>query len=198
MVRIAVIDPLPLYQQGVATALAAAGHEVEAPADPVEWVRQGGDGIVLLTVASEKDWQVLQGLCGASGNHAVVAVVEGSSDAAGARAMRVGARSVVPRAAQAELLRQTVAATARGQAVMPAGVAVLLASGARQEESMPVRDQEVDWLKQLANGMTVAQIANGAGYSERAMFRLLSRVYQRLGARTRLEAIMLARQSGWL
>ncbi|MDQ3405635.1 MAG: DNA-binding response regulator [Actinomycetota bacterium] len=198
VVRIAVVDPLPLYQRGVVTVLAAAGHEVETPVDLVAWVREPGDAIVLLTVASENDWQVLHGLCGVSGKHVVVAVVDGASDAAGARAVRVGARSVVPREAEADLLRQTVAATVRGQAVMPAGVAVLLASGSRREGPRPASDEEVDWLKQLATGMTVVQVANQAGYSERAMFRLLSRVYRRMGARTRLEAIMLARQSGWL
>jgi DNA-binding CsgD family transcriptional regulator len=56
----------------------------------------------------------------------------------------------------------------------------------------------VSWLRQLAAGSTVAQLANQAGYSERAMFRLLQGLYQQLGARNRVEALLRAQQLGWL
>jgi DNA-binding CsgD family transcriptional regulator len=53
-------------------------------------------------------------------------------------------------------------------------------------------------LRQLAAGATVAQLADRAGYSERAMFRLLHALYRQLGARSRIEAILHAQTSGWL
>ena len=49
-----------------------------------------------------------------------------------------------------------------------------------------------------AGGSTVAALANQAGYSERAMFRLLHGLYQRLGVRTRTEALIRAHERGWL
>lgn len=58
--------------------------------------------------------------------------------------------------------------------------------------------QEVGWLRDLARGHTVVQLAEAAGYSERMMFRLLRSVYQRLNARTRTEAMMTASARGLL
>lgn len=40
VVRIAVVDPLPMLRQGVAAALAVSGHVVDTPADIVAWVRR--------------------------------------------------------------------------------------------------------------------------------------------------------------
>jgi DNA-binding CsgD family transcriptional regulator len=41
-------------------------------------------------------------------------------------------------------------------------------------------------------------VANLAGYSERAMFRLLRGLYARIGVRNRTEALMRAKERGWL
>jgi DNA-binding CsgD family transcriptional regulator len=51
-------------------------------------------------------------------------------------------------------------------------------------------------LQQLAGGITVAQLAHRAGYSERAMYRLLRGLYIKLDVKTRTEALMLARARG--
>jgi DNA-binding CsgD family transcriptional regulator len=50
----------------------------------------------------------------------------------------------------------------------------------------------------LATGMTVAQLAAKAGYSERAMFRLLRSLYVRMGAKNRTEALIRAYEHGWI
>jgi DNA-binding CsgD family transcriptional regulator len=63
---------------------------------------------------------------------------------------------------------------------------------------LAISDREIEWLRTLAAGSTVARLAEGVGYSERAMFRLLRDLYQRLGVKSRTEALMLAQQQGWL
>ena len=50
----------------------------------------------------------------------------------------------------------------------------------------------------LASGRIVSQLAERSGYSERAMFRLLRKVYVRMQVRNRTEALLRARQQGWL
>ena len=52
--------------------------------------------------------------------------------------------------------------------------------------------------RELAGGVTVAQLAAQVGYSERMMFRLLRELYDRLHVRGRTDALMLARERGWL
>jgi DNA-binding NarL/FixJ family response regulator len=61
-----------------------------------------------------------------------------------------------------------------------------------------VTPQEVEWLKFLAEGGTVAQLSNKAAYSERVMYRLLHALYGRLGVSSRTEALLELHRWGLL
>ncbi len=92
-------------------ALAAAGHAVQTPTDVAAWMRQVRGAVVVLTVRAEADWAVLAEAAeiGSTAASLVVLLEEGST-AAGVRAVRAGARSVLARQASAEVLRRTVSA----------------------------------------------------------------------------------------
>lgn len=171
---------------------------VETPVDVVAWVRRAKVSIVLLTLLSEEDWGVLDRLCGTLGSQVVIAVLEGDPTASGARAVRLGARSVLPRSTTVDALRQTVEATIGGQAVMPAAVAAVLAAGSHTDTQSPLSAEQLSWLRDLAGGTTVARLASRAGYSERAMFRLLRALYQQMGVSGRLQAVIRAQELHWL
>ena len=211
-VRIAVVDPLPMYQQGVAAVLAEAGYRVELPDDLLAWLQRRGEAVVVLTLRSEHDWNLLRRVRAEPPRPRVIVLLDDDRAATGIRAMRAGARSVLPRGVAVRALRRTVEATISGQAVMPAEVALALATAPAAYAEMPttaspagpttapptLSEDQMAWLRQLANGSTVAQVADRAGYSERAMFRLLRAVYERLGTHSRIEAIMRAKEAGWL
>jgi DNA-binding NarL/FixJ family response regulator len=198
--HVAVIDPLPIFRHGVGAILSAAGHSVETPHDVVAWAHDRQNCLVLLSLCTERDWGMLAQLCTGMAGRLVIALVNDGSELLGARAVRIGARSVLPRAVTAGSLERAVAATLDGETVMPAGVAQALAEGIRPTPArLPALSAEqVSWLRQLAAGSTVARLADEAGYSERAMFRLLQALYRRLGARSRIEAILRAQELGWL
>jgi DNA-binding NarL/FixJ family response regulator len=155
---------------------------------------------MLLTMADGSDWTLLQQLRGVATRLHVIAVLAEPSAPVGARAVRAGASSVLFREMTAEALRRTVAAAIDGQAVLPADVVDALRSGPAHgpDGDAPLSAEQMSWLRHLAAGMTVAQLARIAGYSERAMFRLLQSLYRRLGVRTRIEAIVHAQERGWL
>lgn len=193
--RVAVVDPLPLFREGVAAVLSAAGHRTETPADLVHWAARRTSALVLLSMTGAPQWRLLASMREVRAAPPVVALMDAGSEREGARAVRAGARSVLPRGAASDTLRRTVEATMGGQAVLPAAVAELLASAG------PVDDLPADrigWVGKLASGVTVAQLATQAGYSERAMFRLLAGLYRDMGVRNRLEAIIQARERGWI
>jgi DNA-binding NarL/FixJ family response regulator len=199
-VHVAVLDPLPMYQEGVVATLSAMGHVVETPEDPLGWARQVEGAVVLLTLISPRDWELLGRLRNTESLHLLIALIEEDSAALGLRAVRSGARSVILRRTTTAALRRTVEATIDGQAVLPAAVVSALAGGAEATDpaqQLPTAEQ-VAWLRRLASGSTVAQVARNAGYSERAMFRLLQALYREMGARSRIEAIIRARDLGWL
>ncbi|WP_206184887.1 helix-turn-helix transcriptional regulator [Thermoactinospora rubra] len=189
-----------MFRQGVAVVLSEAGYAVEAPEDVLAWLRPGRRSLVLLTLEREQDWDVLAKLRDAEATDAVIALVGKDVAVLGVKAVRTGARSVLPREVSAGTLRRTVEATVDGQAVLPAAVAAALArdmpAGATTSRS-PTPEQ-LAWLRQLAAGATVAQLADRAGYSERAMFRLLQSLYKEMGVRTRIQAIIRAQELGWL
>jgi DNA-binding NarL/FixJ family response regulator len=93
-----------------------------------------------------------------------------------------------------------VEATVEGQAVLPKAVAAALVSGgpAGPDIQAVPSENELTWLRRLASGTTVAQLADEAGYSERAMYRLLQKLYQQMGVGSRMLAIMRAQDLGWL
>ena len=200
-VQVAVVDPLPLFRDGAVAALTAAGHVVQTPDDVVAWASQARGAVVLFTVQAERDWTVLARLGESrSAVSALVVLLGEESAAAGVRAVRAGARSVLARQVTAGVLRRTVSATIDGQAVLPADVADLLASGggAGGGPARALSAERLSWLRELAAGRTVAQLARQAGYSERAMFRLLRSLYHDMGAGSRMEALMQAQERGWL
>jgi DNA-binding NarL/FixJ family response regulator len=99
-------------------------------------------------------------------------------------------------------VRAAFEAAVNGHTLLPIGVLRALASSAAAgpiatDAQMPA-PRETEWLRQLAEGRSVARLANAAGYSERMMFRLLRELYDRLGVRSRTEALMRARERGWI
>ena len=198
-VQVAVVDPLPLFRDGAVAALTAAGHEVHTPSDVMAWARQVPRWAVLLTVLAEADWVVLAELSTIrSADRALVVLLAAESPAAGVRAVRAGARSVLGRGASAKVLRRTLSATLDGQAVLPAAVATALAACPHAGPAEGLTAERLSWLRSLAAGSTVRELASQAGYSERAMFRLLRALYRDIGASSRVEALMLAQGQGWL
>ncbi|WBB93345.1 hypothetical protein [Verrucosispora sp. WMMC514] len=155
--------------------------------------------MVLLTLDSAEDLDRLTALCLVRPRPIVLALPSGDVSSLGVRAVRAGARSVVARAATVPALQRAVAATLDGEAVMPADVADLLVAGkaGRPSRRSAPSAPQVAWLRRLSKGWTVPRLASETGYSERAMYRLLQSLYQQIGVKTRLEAIILAHEQGW-
>jgi DNA-binding NarL/FixJ family response regulator len=194
VLHVAVLDPLPLFSRGAATVLAAAGYEVQVPEDLLSWAGSRRPAVVLLTLLAAPDWELLVPLRDMA-EVAVVAVLQDLHPAA-IRAVRMGARSVLPRAASPAVLLRTVEATADGQAVLPAEVLSMVT--APQAGLAILSEERLSWLRRLAAGSTVAELADNAGYSERAMFRILKQVYRDMGVDNRMQAVLRAQELGWL
>lgn len=199
-VRVAVSDPLPLFRQGVMACLDDLLVETETPADLRTWAHGTDRRVILLTLQSAADWELLADLCQVPDDVVIVAVLEDATVAGYLRAITAGASGAIPRTASISSLRAAFRAAVEGSTLLPTAVVRALAD--QGSENAPTADhlspQEIGWLRDLANGMSVGRIAEDTGYSERMMFRLLRDLYVRLGTRNRTEALMLARQRGWI
>jgi DNA-binding NarL/FixJ family response regulator len=88
-----------------------------------------------------------------------------------------------------------------GSSLLPTEVVRALASASQEVPTgnpTTPSAREIEWLRMLAQGATVAQLANRFDYSERAMFRLLRDLYQRMQVGGRTAALMRAQERGWL
>lgn len=199
-VRIAVSDPLPVFRRGIMAVLGDAGFEPRTPEELVAWIREEQRPVVLLTLLSSDDWRLLAQLREARADIMVIAVLDDTSIRAHVQALLNGAVTAVARGAPPDTIREVFEKAVTGSSVLPVGVIRALTTSPRlseEDEDVP-SIQEVGWLRELALGTTVARLADRAGYSERAMFRLLRALYVRLGARNRTEALIMAQDRGWL
>lgn len=64
--------------------------------------------------------------------------------------------------------------------------------------SADLAPDEIDWLRALAHGTRVADLARESGYSERAMYRELRKLWNRLGVANRAQGLARAGELGLL
>jgi DNA-binding NarL/FixJ family response regulator len=199
-IRIAVSDPLPLFRRGVMAVLGDAGFEPQTPEELLSWIREEQRPVVLLSLLSSDDWRLLVRLREARADTMVIAVLADASTRSHVQAIRGGAIAAVTRDAPPDTMRKVFNAAVAGKSILPVEVVRGLATlePPEEEDEWVPSPQQVDWLRELALGTTVARLADRAGYSERAMFRLLRELYVRIGARNRTEALIRAHERGWL
>jgi DNA-binding NarL/FixJ family response regulator len=199
-IRIAIADSVNVARRGMAAVLGDAGYQPELPDDLLSWAGQEPRWVVMLALRSAADWSLLEELPRARPGVTVVAVLDDPAVPTAVRAVEAGAAAVVHWDASPETFRRAVEAAIEGRSLLPTEVLQALAMPVTRAPEPPAgpSNREVEWLRVLASGATVAQLANRMGYSERAMFRLLRQLYVRLGVRNRTEALIRAHERGWL
>jgi DNA-binding NarL/FixJ family response regulator len=198
-VRIAVWDPLPIYRRGMMTALAGAGLSSEEPEDLLEWSSEQQHRVAFLTVRSRRELTLLTQLKGSWPDLILIAVLADENVEMHVMAVKAGATAAVGRTATPEEILEVLNAAVRGVSMLPAeAVRALAAPKAAHDQVNPLTPREIEWLKALSQGKTVAQLAESVGYSERAMYRLLRTMYRRMNAANRTEAVLIASRAGWL
>ncbi|RAO30072.1 hypothetical protein ONO86_05624 [Micromonospora noduli] len=195
--RAVVIDPLPLLRHGVASALADLHCPVDTPDDLLDWARGPATRVVVLSLSSSAEWNLLAELRTGRPEALLLALLDGADTQGYVRAFRAGAMAVLSRQCTLDSLRQSLAALLGGLSIVPVTAVRSLVAKSASVEDRP-SPEELAWLQQLAGGSTVAELARTAGYSERMMFRLLGVLYRKLPARNRTEALMYAQSRGWI
>jgi DNA-binding NarL/FixJ family response regulator len=199
-IRVAVVDPLPLCRRGVAATLSDLGYPVDTPDDVRAWLTAAPSQAIVLGVCGDPDWRLLAELCDGRPDLLLLAMIDKADVDSYARAVKAGASGVIARASSPTILQRSFTVMVDGQVLLPAAVVRSLATGPRDAggRTEGPSEEERAWLRHLADGGTVAQLAESAGYSERMMFRHLRDLYRRLPARNRTEALIYARDNGWI
>lgn len=188
------VDHSPAYRRGLELAFSEAGYEVDTPGDMGGWAASPGVRVLVATCRSGAEARRLA-LARARGTDAVaVALLGDESPVAYREVLETGVEAAVARDAPLDCIVAVVRAALKGRTVLPSSVARTLARASENGGSF--EDQHADWLRALARGVTVEELAESVGYSERAMYRQLRQLYERLGARNRTEALLQALRRG--
>jgi len=134
----------------------------------------------------------------------VVVLLDDLDGEAGARALRAGARAVLPRHASPEEIRAAVRAAAAGLASLPAALATAVlddrsGDGTRApvdngDRALTPREREI--LTLLGEGLVNKEIGVRLGISEHTVKTHLAAIYEKLGASNRAEAVATGLRRG--
>ena len=110
------------------------------------------------------------------------------------RALEAGARGFLVKDGPAEGLAQAIRVVAGGGTVIDPELAAAALSAGRS----PLTDREAEVLRAAADGATVADISYRLFLSESTVRNYLSSAIGKTGSRNRMEAVLAARENGWL
>lgn len=199
LASVALVNVVPVYRQGLTAALTAEGFAVDEPADLVAWGKGPGPRAILVSIRQLADLDRVRELRAEGLQSFLVALLDDARPHRFGEALLAGADTAAAAAARTEEIVGVVKAALERRASLPMAIAHALAEGrgSPPDESI-VSTQEIEWLRAIANDTTVADLAVRAGYSEREMYRALSRLYRRMGVSSRVQALIAAARWGLL
>lgn len=187
----------PVYAHGLQAVLRAHVGACTVVRDTAQLPKLLAGPDPLVVVLPEAAAPALLPLAPTPARHAVVVLVDSATPEACAQALRAGVTGILTADDAPDHVVTVLQCAARGQTVLPREVVQDLCRPATLP-APALTPVEQAWMRRLASGGTVAGLARSCGYSEREMYRRLSGVYLRLGARTRTEALLLAERFGLL
>ena len=194
---VALLTPFPALKRGLASMLADTIFAPEEPDDPATWMAAAGHRVVLVAVASVRDVELVIDLRQAEKDLVVVALLPEISPMIVREAILAGACAVAGWDTSSDELVALLTAGVESRSILPTHLLQQLAIVPDNDSRVVELDHEqVEWLRALAKGMTINQLAESISYSEREVYRLLRALYDRLGVRNRIEALIWAAQRG--
>lgn len=196
-VRVVLAALPPLYAHGLRVVLQSAAVDCAVVGDAAQLSGLLGGADALVVVLPEAAAPAVLPLVTTTTRHAVAVLVETATPEVCAQALRSGVTAIITASDEPDRVVTVLRCAAQGQTVLPRDVVQALCRPATLP-APTLTPVEQAWLRRLAAGGTVAGLARSCGYSEREMYRRLSTLYLRLGARTRTEALLLAERFGLL
>ena len=192
--QVTVFSSAPVVQQGIEAVLASVGFDTSDvdEADLSRWATESPEPIVVLDLSRAADLDLMVDLRDLAPGVIVVALVPSGDAALLHLSLAYGALAAIPLDSAPDRIAAAVHAAARRLHVVPSE----MARNPGEALDFDLTEEELDWLRSLADGMSVPDLANRSGYSTRVMFRLLNRTYKKVGANGRVGALVRSARAG--
>ncbi len=207
MMRLVVVDDVPLFRAGLMSALREAGFDVVGEADSAETaVAQAEEhhpDIVLLDVLMPglSGLDVVEKIAAASPSSRVVLLTGSESEEDLLRALRAGARGYILKDTPFPALVEAMRSVAAGGATLSPQMAGKLFDVCKQllrhQELMLARKptltgRELEVLQLVAHGLTSRKIGEQLFISENTVKNHIRNILDKLGLHSRNEAVLYA------
>lgn len=197
--KVVVVDNEPIYRSGLAHALNTAGFQVVDPEILASWANGRDQRCLVVSDIPTANLELITQDGRGRDNGVALVLLHEVTLTATLRALRRGAVSIVDRGVTPDRIVFALEAAIRGDSVLPFTVVGDLA--ASMPTAPPPSDllpRDVDLLRHLATGLSMPEIAESLYCSLRTLYRSQRNLYQRIGARNRIEAIVAATRWGLL
>ena len=201
--RLLVVDDHPVVRAGLVAMLSE--HE------DFEVVAEAADGAEAVTMAARRSPDVvlmdlrMPGMDGAEATArlraggdgpAVLVLTTYDTDADIVRAVEAGATGYLLKDAPRETLADAIRRAARGETVLAPPVVARLASRLRTPVAPALTDREVEVLREVARGMSNAEVGRELHIGEATVKTHLLRAFEKLGVADRTAAVTAAYRAG--
>ena len=193
---VAVLEPVEEYRATMVAGLEHAGFTVRCVTSVEELLRAKAP--YALCCVDDQALDGLEAFTTACPDTMVVVARNPRSRVPTRWFLSAGAASVLSRDASAAAFGAALRAVASGLVVVPMSEAGALIGAVNPGLLRTLSEQERSWLVDLAEGRTIASIAQRSRLSEREMYRRLDRLYGRLGVNGRAGAVAFAGEWGLL
>jgi DNA-binding NarL/FixJ family response regulator len=201
--RLLVVDDHPVVRAGLVAMLSA--H------DDFDVVGEAADGAEAVTMAARSSPDVvlmdlrMPGMDGAEATArlraggdgpAVLVLTTYDTDADIVRAVEAGATGYLLKDAPRETLADAIRRAARGETVLAPPVVARLASRLRTPAAPALTDREAEVLREVARGMSNAEVGRELHIGEATVKTHLLRAFEKLGVADRTAAVTAAYKAG--
>jgi DNA-binding NarL/FixJ family response regulator len=193
-IRVALVDDLPAFREGLAAACSRAGLTVDQPDNLDLWARHRNTAAIV-TLGCSSGWSALETIRTSSSATTVLGLVPCYDVALCQKALESGATSVAAHDGDPDDLVATLIAAVEGRVVLPVGLVATFVDQLRThraERAAVLNDLDLAMLRLLNKGETVTMIAHKLHMAPRTVDRHLQNMYRRMGVNTRLQAVAWA------
>ena len=203
--RIAIVDDHPMVRKGLISAFSEAGDfdvigEGASAQDAIDIARSSNPDVALLDVSMPGDGIEAARLIHAEMPGIAVVLFSIRDDLATVRsAFKAGAKGFISKGVDAVELTSAIRRVVSGERYVTPDLAAKLISGEDQTTSDPhpgtkLNPRELQILQLLETGLSNSEIAESLDLSENTVKHYMKLILQKLGARNRTEAALLARR----
>jgi len=196
--KVGVVARTPTVQRGLISVLTGAGFQPVPIDDLAQWRPGRGGAAVVVMVRDDEMKESVRWFCDEHPHVPLVGISPDPSVGALAELIRLGAVTAIGEDHPTDQLVSVLEGALGGLSLLPVHIVQEMAARVPPiaNPGAWVTEDELAWINSLTDGVTVAEIARSAGYSEREMFRVLQRMYLRIGVGNRTEAIVWATKNG--